>query len=89
MTAKYIICSMSKTYIQQAKASVQGLEFSPCFTAAVICISPQNISFPFLLPAFTSEGRETMTAPGCLAITCGTTDLLRSTGGNEPAPDAG
>lgn len=43
MLAKYFICSVSKTYIPQAKASIRGLDFNRCFTTVGIHVSPQNI----------------------------------------------
>jgi len=57
MSSKCFICSVPKIYIEKAKASVHGPDSSPCSTAAVIYISPQSTSLPFLLPAFIIEGK--------------------------------
>lgn len=72
MLAKYFICSVSKTYIQQAKASVRGLDFNPCFTAAVIHVSPQSI-FAFF-PSCLCEWRKG--EHGCSVLPRGVKDKM-------------
>lgn len=57
---------LAKGFVQQAEASVYAPIFSPCFTVAVICISPQSTSLPLLLPASISEERENTNCPRLL-----------------------